>query len=310
MKLRLLVNPAAGRGKARRRLVKIRRYLESRRLDFDCRLSEGPGHLTDLTSELSLRRGGEDIPVVCGGDGTVNEVINGLDGSSPPLGILPCGTGDDIARNLGIPRGIPEACDVILNGQVRTLDLVKAGNRRFLTIGGAGIDSEVTRRANRSRLPLPGPLLYSWAVLLALFSFRPRRFTITADGRRYEGRLMFAAVANAPVYGGGMRLSPDSLMDDGRMEICIVEAMGRLELLGNFPKIFRGTHLAHPKFRVLQSRRARIESREEAEFYADGEFHQLLPIDVAVLPGALSVLTPAARCAADIPLLARAAAIS
>ncbi len=308
MRLRLLVNPAAGKGKARRRLTKLLRYLEARRLDFDCRLSEGPGHLTDLARELSLRRGGQDIPVVCGGDGSVNEVINGLDASSPPLGILPCGSGDDIARNLGIPRGIPEACDVILNGRVRTLDLVRAGNRRFLSIGGAGIDSEVTRRANSSRLALPGPALYSWAVILALLSFRPRHFTITADDWKYEGRLMFAAVANAPVYGGGMRLSPESVMDDGRMEICIVEAMGKLELLGNFPKIFRGTHLAHPKFRVLQARRALIESSEAADFYADGEFHQRLPVEVVLEPAALSVMTPTARCAADIPLLVNAAA--
>jgi diacylglycerol kinase (ATP) len=310
MRLRLLVNPAAGKGKGRRYLRRLLRYLESRRLEFDCRLSEGPGHLTDLARELSLRRGGQDIPVVCGGDGSVNEVVNGLDSSSPPLGILPCGTGDDIARNLGIPRGIPEACDVILNGQVRTLDLVQAGSRRFLTIGGAGIDSEVTRLANSSRLALPGPVLYSWAVLLAFPSFRPRQFTITADSWKYEGRLMFAAVANAPVYGGGMRLSPDSAMDDGRMEICIVEEMGRLELLANFPKIFRGTHLAHPKFRVLQARRARIESSEAADFYADGEFHQRLPVEVSLEPGALSVMVPTARGGAEIPLLARVAATS
>ena len=119
---------------------------------------------------------------------------------------------------------------------------------------------------------------------------------------------MFAAVANAPVYGGGMKLSPDSLMNDGHMEVCIVEEMSRPALLWNFLKVFRGTHLSHPGFRVRSARHVRIESAEEALFYADGEYHQSLPVDVSIEPAALTVLTPSGQGPAEIPLLAGSAA--
>jgi diacylglycerol kinase (ATP) len=291
-RLRLLVNPAAGRGRGARRFEGLARRLEELKVDYDHHFSKAPGHLTELAEKLSLEDQDHSLIVVCGGDGSVNEVLNGLPTPSPPLGLLPCGTGDDLARNLGIPRSIEGACRTLLTGSVRVIDAVSTGSRLYAGIGGAGVDSEVTRRANESRLPFPGSAIYVWAVLRTLASFRPFTFTISADEWRYRGPVMFVGVANTPSYGGGLRLSPDSLVDDGLIEVCIVEEMGRLELLKSFPRLFRGTHLSHPRVRLLSARRLRLESERPVAFYADGEYHQTLPVELSVVPGALRVIVP------------------
>lgn len=288
MKFNLLVNPNAGRGRAGQLFPGIARRLEARGVEFDWHFSAGPGHLTELARNLSGRKGG--CLVVCGGDGSLNEVLNGLPETGPVLGVIPCGSGNDLARNLGIPRSVAQACDLLEAGTVRTIDVAAAGVRRYLGIGGAGFDAEVNRRANNTRLHIFPRAVYTWQVLSTLRSFRPREFFITADGWRYEGRIMFVAVANTPAYGGGMRISPGSRMDDGCLEVCIVEEMGRLELLANFPSVFGGRHLDHPRFRVLPATRVRIESAARGDFYADGEFHQPLPVEIAVRPAAARLL--------------------
>jgi diacylglycerol kinase (ATP) len=287
----LLLNPAAGRGRAARRLAAIVRILEGMKVACEILRSGHPGHMTELVCSLKGHRDGT-LPVVVGGDGTLNEVINGLPPSPPPLGIIPVGTGNDIAANLGIPAATEEACRNLFTGRPRTLDLVDAGGRLFAGIGGAGVDSEVTMRANRIRLPIPGHAVYTLATLATMASLRPYHFTLTSEEWSYRGRVMFVGIANAPSYGGGMRLSPDSDMSDGRFEVCIVEAMGRLELLRNFPSIFAGTHLAHPKVRILTSRRLKMESSRSVPFCLDGEFHQSLPIEISLIPSALAVIAP------------------
>ncbi len=245
-----------------------------------------------MARRVILEGGPGCTPVVCGGDGSLNEVLNGLPPSSPPLGLVPGGTGDDMARNLGIPRSVEGACSVLLTGSPRAIDLVSTGRRRYAGIGGAGIDSAVTRRANESRLPFPGHIVYSLAVIRALAAFRPYTFTISSKEWRYRGKVMFVGVANSPSYGGGLRLSPRSKMDDGVIEVCIVEEMGRLELLSNFPSLFRGTHLSHPKVRLLQAGSLRMECDSPVDFFADGEYHQQLPADLSVVPRALKIISP------------------
>jgi YegS/Rv2252/BmrU family lipid kinase len=291
-RLRLLVNPAAGRGRSVRRFESLARRLDEEKVHYDHHFSKGPGHLTELAEKLSAEAQDHSLIVICGGDGSVNEVLNGLPTPSPPLGLLPCGTGDDLARNLGIPRSIEGACRTLLTGSVRVIDLVSTGSRLYAGIGGGEVDSEVTRRANESRLPFPGSTVYVWAALRTLTSFRPFSFTVTADEWQYRGPVMFVAVANTPSYGGGLRLSPDSLMDDGLIEVCIVEEMGRLELLKCLPRLLRGTHLTHPRVRLLKARRLRLESERPVAFYADGEYHQALPVELSVVPGALRVIVP------------------
>ncbi len=292
MRLHLLVNPAAGGGGAGQRFSLAARTLERLGAEFDVRFSEAPGHLTELAREAIRGCGADCVVAVLGGDGSLNEVINGLAGSRAALGIIPAGRGDDLARNLGIRREIEAACAGLVSGPVRTIDLVSAHGRLYAGIGGAGIDSQVTETANRSGLSIFGGAVYTGAVIRALASFKPFRFAITAEGWRYEGSVMFAGVANGPAYGGGLRLSPTSLLDDGMIEVCVVEEMSRLNLILNFPRLLRGTHLGHPRVRLFTARRLRMESDRPVDFYADGERIGPLPVEISVRPAALKVVAP------------------
>lgn len=285
--LTLLVNPAAGRGRSAKRFDSAARLLEREGIPFDYRFSRERGHLTELAGAL-----GASLPVVLGGDGSLNEVFNGLPPASRIIGVIPSGTGDDLARNLGIPLDLEGACRTLIHGSTRPVDLVSTGRRLFAGIGGAGVDALVTRRANESRLPLRGRALYIWAVLRTLPAFRPFRFTLEGDGWEYSGPVMFAGVANTPSYGGGLRLSPPSKPDDGILEVCVVGEMSRLSLLACFPRLLSGTHLALPQVRLLSTRRLGMESDRAADFYADGEFLQRLPVELTVQPGALRVVVP------------------
>lgn len=287
----LLVNPAAGGGRAAGVAAVAVREFERAGQDLSVRTSEGPGHLVELAAAAA----GEDADTaVCGGDGSLNEVINGLGGQGGRLGVIPGGRGDDVARNLGIPLETGAACRNIRAGVSRAVDLVRAGPRLYAGIGGAGIDSEVTKRANESRLPLRGHAVYTWAVFRTLSSFRPYRFSMEADDWSYEGDVMFAGVANTRSYGGGMILSPRSRPDDGVMEVCIIEKRSRLNLLASFPRLFRGTHINLPGVRLRTSRTLRISSDRPVDFYADGEPMSSLPVSLEVVPGALEILAPPA----------------
>jgi diacylglycerol kinase (ATP) len=285
----LLVNPAARGPRTSRTALPAIRELENAGAPLSVLYSKGPGHLTEMARAVS---GTGAIVAVCGGDGSVNEVINGLGPGGGPLGIIPGGRGDDVARNLGIPLDPGQAGRLVLSGREQPFDLVRAGPRLFAGVGGAGIDSEVTERANRSRLPLRGRGIYTWAVLRTLSSFRPYRFTLESDRWNYEGEVMFVGVANHPSYGGGMMLSPLSRPDDGLIEVCIIEKRSRLDLLMKFPRLLRGTHLGLAGVRLLTARRLRMASDRPVDFYADGEPMTGLPVELEVLPGALEVIVP------------------
>jgi diacylglycerol kinase (ATP) len=287
--LALLVNPVSGGGRSVHVADRAVRCLEGSGRRVRVLRSGGPGELGPLARELSA---GGAVVAACGGDGTFNEIVNGIGPGGGPVGIIPAGRGNDLASNLGIPHDTVMACRTILDGTGRTIDLVRAGDRLFAGVGGAGIDAEVSRRANESRLPLRGRAVYTWAVLRAFSSFRPYRFAMEADGWSYEGDVMFAGVANHPSYGGGLILSPPSRADDGVFEVCIIEKRTRLSLLLSFPRLFNGTHLDLPGVIFRKARRLRLESDRPADFYADGDRMGSLPLDVEIVPAALKVIVP------------------
>jgi diacylglycerol kinase (ATP) len=263
---RFLVNPGGGRGRAGRRLRDLRRLAKA--AGAEVVLSRDVQHLCDEARRAAAE--GVERLLVAGGDGTVHHAIRGLAGTDCALAILPLGSGNDLAASLGVPPSLEEAVALGVAGRIRRIDLAHFGDVPFGCVAGVGFDSEVNRYANSLRR-LRGPLIYVWAVLRVLPRFRPVRVRLAHDGGDFTGPAMFVACANAPRYGGGMRIAPEARIDDGMLDVVIVKALPRTKLLRVFPRVFSGTHTRFPEIEIVRTRRAAIALDRTLLAYGDGE---------------------------------------
>ncbi len=246
-------------------------------------------------------RAGVDAVVVSGGDGMVNLAVNAVAGTGTPLGIVPAGTGNDIARELGLPldpaAAARAAAQALLFGRRRLVDAVRctpeggAPARWFVGVLAAGFDAVVNERANNWRWPR-GSAKYVLAVARELPVFRERGYLLDLDGRRLRTRAMLVAVANGPAYGGGMRISPDARFDDGLLDVVVAGPISRVEFVRMFPRVFSGRHVEHPRVHVYRAACVRVES-DGVVGYADGERFGPLPLLCEAVPGALALLAGA-----------------
>lgn len=289
--LALIVNPTSGRGKAARLLPRIEERLRAVGCSVTTRESRSASHATELAAEAAARH---EVVVACGGDGMVAFVANGVLGSEAALGIVPLGSGNDFAAHAGYRRRDPlGACRVVAAGAVRSVDAGRIeGRRAFLCVAGAGFDSEANEAANAIRFAR-GTLVYVAAVFKTLARFRPAAFALVIDGVRESFDGMFVSVGNARSYGGGMLITPDARLDDGLLDVCIVRAMSKPALIGQFPRLFKGTHVRHPAVQMRRGRRIEIAVDRPFTLYADGEPAGPLPATLTIEPGALRLVTPA-----------------
>ena len=254
-----------------------------------------------LRAEAAARLdSGVDALVVVGGDGMVNLGVELTAGTGIPLGIIPSGTGNDMARGLGIALDDPEAAVqgmlAALDRGPRVIDAARidpgtgphGGSRRFACVLSAGFDAIVNERANRMRRPR-GRSRYTIALLVELARLRPIDYRLVVDDVEHRERALLVSVGNNTSLGGGMRVTPAALLDDGLLDVMIVRPLSRLAFLRIFPRVFAGTHVTDSRVVTMRGRRIRIEA-EGIVAYADGERMAPLPIDVEVEPGALRVL--------------------
>ena len=242
----------------------------------------------------AIGSGAIDRLVVGGGDGMVHLGANLCAGTPVSLGVIAAGTGNDIARELGLPvRDAAASVQRILSSSTRQVDAARhttaTGEQKwFLGVLAAGFDAVVNERANQLTWP-KGPMRYNLAILRELPVFRAIPYTLVLDGERIDTEAMLVAVGNGPAYGGGMRVTPDASFDDGLLDVLILRKISTFEFLRVFPKVFKGTHVSHP---AVQIRRARTVSlaAEGIVSYADGERFAPLPMSMEVVPGALTVL--------------------
>jgi len=219
--------------------------------------------------------------------------------SGTTLAIIAAGTGNDVARGLGLPVHDPvRAADLVTTGVPRRIDAGRHTDDRgerhwFAGVLGAGFDSLVNERANTWPWP-KGRMRYNLAILRELPLFRAIPYVVTVDGVRHETRAMLVAVGNGPSYGGGMRVLPDAEFDDGLLDVLIVHDVSTTEFLKVFPKVFKGAHTTHPAVEILRGRQVTLEARGIVA-YADGERFAPLPLSVEAVPGALTVLAPRSR---------------
>lgn len=255
-----------------------------------------------LESAHAAVRSRPDALVVVGGDGMVNLGANLVAGTKVPLGIIPSGTGNDMARGLRIPHDNTEAAIASLEaalvagprtidaGRVRWLEDGERHERWFACALSGGFDAIVNERANLMRHP-KGPSRYILAIFAELVRLRPLDYRLELDGREVRTKANLVAVANNVSFGGGMKITPDAEVDDGLLDVFIVEPLSRTAFLRLFPKVFAGGHVGHPKVRIERAKHVRIEA-DGIVAYGDGERFGALPMDVEVVPGALRVLSP------------------
>jgi diacylglycerol kinase (ATP) len=284
----VLTNPTAGRGRA----VRVRDAALPRLHGAGWRTRQLQGR--DADEALDLARAavadGVDALVVCGGDGLVNLGLQAVTGSDVPLGMLPAGTGNDVARTLGIPAGDPAAAAArLVAWQPRAIDLARVGDRYFATVMAAGFDAIVNERANRMSWPR-GQMRYNLATVAELRTFRPLRYTLDLDGEVHHVDAMLVAVGNGPSFGGGLRIAEGARLDDGLLDVVVIGPMTKRELVRTYPKLFKGTHIHHPQYTRHRVRRATIACGGIVA-YADGERWDPLPLTVEAAPAAVQVLT-------------------
>ncbi|MFM6963800.1 MAG: diacylglycerol/lipid kinase family protein, partial [Micrococcales bacterium] len=247
-------------------------------------------------AQTAIARGEITHLLVAGGDGMVNIGVNLVADADIPLGIIPCGTGNDIARALGLPIGDTKwATQVAIDHLelTRPVDLGKAtssiGDFYFLGSMAAGFDSLVNARANRMKR-IKGPIKYRIALYLELAKFKKISYKLVVDGEIHLLDAMLCTIANVRSYGGGMLIAPEAQPDDGELDLFIVHKISRPELIKVFPHVYTGTHVEHPAVSIIRVKSVELEAK--APVFADGEASGHPPVKVTVAPGKLRVLAP------------------
>lgn len=289
MKFALVINPESGKHQARAIGRDAAEFLQH--AGHTAELLEGAtaADARDLLKQAIDR--GIDSVVVVGGDGALSAVLDHVADSDLTFGLLPAGTGNDTARSLGIPvRDVRAAVDILIAGNTRSIDLAKAGQTYVATVIASGFDSKVNERANAMAWPR-GNSKYHLAMLAELRVFKPLTYTIVLDDEEIQRDAMLVAVGNGPSFGGGLRITEGALLDDGMLDVVIINPISKLGLLKVFPKLYKGTHITHPCYEHHRVKTVSLSSPGIVA-YGDGERIGPLPMTISVCPGALRVFVP------------------
>ena len=287
----LIVNPAAGGGRALRALPDAERALRDAGLRVRLEHTRDIEHARDLARAAGAAG---EVAAALGGDGLIGAVADGLretagsDGGL--LAVLPGGRGNDFARTLGIPRDAAQAAALIANGREQAIDLGVCGERAFVGIASCGFDSDANRIANATRVP--GDAAYLYGALRALAGWRPARFELELDGEALVHVGYSVAAANGGRYGGGMLLAPDASLEDGLFDVVTVADVPKRRFLRGLPRVFSGRHVDNDEVDVRRARELRIAADRPFTLYADGDPLAELPATVRTLPAAVRVIVP------------------
>lgn len=296
---RLIVNPVAGAGRTAKKWPQVMSLLQNAGLRFEHDLTEAPGHARELAKSAAKK--GYELVVSVGGDGTINEVVNGLydagNIADVMLGIIGTGTGSDYIRTIGIPRTYQEACLCFKSprkiavdvGVVEYFSVNQMVKRLFVNFAGLGFDAEIVKATTQKYKTLNSTASYLTGLFTALLFYRNKQVTITLDGGLAEKKVCAVLVNNGKYGGGGMFAAPDADLTDGLLDVLIIGDLSKPDLLWSLPRVYRGTHLTHPKVTMKRAREIEIQSAEVMFLQADGELLGGLPARFYILPAALNI---------------------
>jgi diacylglycerol kinase (ATP) len=252
-------------------------------------MTEGPGDAVRKAADAVGE--GCRVVVAVGGDGTVNEVVNGLWGTGATLGVIPEGSGNDFARTLRIPPDFEDALYCVLQGRVRPVDIGTVNGSCFVNVASVGFDAQVVMETYKIKKRIRGPVAYPLGVLKALLNFKPFDIEIETEGAKKTKRVVLVAVANGAYYGGGMKIAPGAVADDGLFDVCLVENMSRLRMLLLFPSIYSGRHLSYPEVEYFRTRQISIKCKD-GDINSDGEIIGRCPAEMVLHPEGMAVIVP------------------
>jgi diacylglycerol kinase (ATP) len=289
-----IVNPVAGRGNTLKIIPEIEKLMDKHSLPYKVEVTEAPGHATDIAKEYI--KGGKNLRIYAvGGDGTLNEVLQGVVGSDACLGIIPAGTGNDFIKSFCAIRDPLKLLPFLVHADAVPVDVCKMNERYFLNIASAGFDADVVASTQRlKRLPLmKGKIAYIGGILLSLIRKKNIQATFVLDDEAIAMKsLLLAAFANGRFYGGGMSPAPDARPDDGFLDICLIEGMNRLKILMFFPRLIKGTHTKMREVTIRRCRSLTMESPQPVHVNADGELSQSTRVEIHLIPKGLKFIKP------------------
>ena len=300
MKAELIVNLTAGGGKPNHHLETVLKYLKENRLNFKVCITSHQGEAVELAQKAADN--GAELIVSVGGDGTVNEIVNGIMKSknNPSLGIIPLGWANDFIKSTGIPSDIIEACKILIKGKTKKIDIGTINNQiYFANICGIGFDAEVSHLANQLKNRHPNwnilsAYVYVFATIKKLLSpFSYHDVKIKFDGQEIHSKILFIAISNGKIYGGRFNITPEAILDDGLLEVCVVEKMGRFKYLSIIPKVFKGTHASIKGINFYRAKEVVIQSSEPVLAQVSGEVIEgQKEFTITLLPKSLKLIVP------------------
>jgi diacylglycerol kinase (ATP) len=297
----MIVNPASANGRTAQQWPEIAREAGERGLQVEVRLTEGPGHATQLAADAVAE--GAELVLAVGGDGTVSEIANGMAcAPATDLAVVERGSGCDFIRTFGISKKTDRALDVAAGGTVRTIDLGRASytapdgsptTSYFANIASAGLTGVAADRVNRSGKPLGATVAFAWAAVATFATYRNSRFRVEIDGEVLEQICNNAIVANCRYFAGGMKILPDADPSDGLLDVLVWGDVSKVDLALNLHKLYRGTHVGHPKATIRRARRVVVTPETPLPIEVDGEQPGITPATFDVVPSALRLRAPA-----------------
>ncbi|WP_163192499.1 diacylglycerol/lipid kinase family protein [Clostridium thermarum] len=290
MKHLFIVNPHAGKGRTSSLIPVIDKLCKERALDYIIKSTSGPGDATKIVREYTRQ---EDMRVYSvGGDGTVNEVVNGIVNTNSSLAIIPSGSGNDFVRNITNIENLEEIIKASIDGETQWVDLGRLNDKYFINISSVGLDAEIVYTAIKlKKLPfIPPKFAYLLSIFITVFGYKSKRLKVIMDDVEVDTETLLVAIANGKYYGGGMKVSPMSDISDGYFDICHARKAGTFKILRLFPRLIKGVHDSIKEVTFYKSKKVRIISEVELSVNIDGELLRMKNIDFEIIPRAINVV--------------------
>jgi len=300
MKHIFIINPAAGKGKSLELIPFIEECFKDKAEELAIRVTEYPGHATEIAKEYSSFEKCRLYSV--GGDGTVNEIVNRMAETESSIGVIPTGSGNDFIRSFQAEFDIKDMIVSTINGEERSIDFARVNDKYFINISSIGFDADVGLNVDKfKKMPgITGSMAYLFSIIYTIFKKRICNIKIDIDGKKMDLKVLLAAVANGKYYGGGFMPTPDAKLDDGLLDICLVTEMSRIQILSLFPKYMKGLHTHLKQVSIFTGKKIKIESKDTISLNVDGEIVSARTINFEILENAIKVIFPVRGVAANI----------